>query len=100
MPSTVFFRDRIAGNFRECAGEGCTRLVLPPKRKCPHCKVTKKYTVTVAPPRNKGRNARGTCLHKAEKPRTKRAKRQNLPNMPLSNDTIRLIDAELKLKGK
>jgi hypothetical protein len=98
MPTTVFYRDRVAGKFRPCAGN-CGRLVLPPKRKCPHCKKQKKYTVTVEPPRNKGRNARGTCLHKPDKIRTKRAKKQRIPNMPLSNDTIRLIDAELKLKG-
>lgn len=82
MPTTVFFRDRIAGKFRQCAGEGCTRMVLPPKRKCPYCKVTKKYTVIEAAPRNKGRNARGTCLHKPDKIRTRRAKRQNLPEGP------------------
>jgi hypothetical protein len=71
----VTYRDAVAGDFRQCAT--CHRKVIKPKRKCSACKSTKSYTVVTANPRNKGRNARGTCLHKPDKVRTKRAKRQN-----------------------
>lgn len=63
-----YFRDAVAGDFRKCMGE-CGGYVLKPARKCSRCKKTKKYKVTVARPRNKGRNAVGTCLHKPEKSR-------------------------------
>lgn len=44
--------------------------------KYPHSNQHKKYTVTVLKPSTRGKNKRGVCLHKAEKPHTKKAKRQ------------------------
>jgi hypothetical protein len=68
-------RDR--HRYRTCSATSCDELVLPPRRKCNRCRKGKTSTVTVLRPSRKGMNARGTCLHKADKVRTKRAKRQN-----------------------
>jgi hypothetical protein len=62
--------------FRVCAADGCNRPVLPPRRKCTAC-LASKMKVTQGKPVTKGSNARGTCLHKPDKSRTKRPKRQN-----------------------
>lgn len=91
--SQPYFRDHVAGNFRPCAG-GCGGYVLKPARKCARCKVTKKYKVTVARPKTKGMNARGICLHKPDKVRTKRAKGQRPPqHEPIE---VRMMNWEFK----
>jgi hypothetical protein len=55
----------------------CGRMCPVGKRKCARCLSTKGYKVITGKPVTKGKNARGTCLHKAEKPHTRKAKRQN-----------------------
>jgi uncharacterized OB-fold protein len=81
------YRDR--RHYKKCLH--CDALVLPPRRKCNNCRKVKKYTVTELRPSRKGANATGTCLHKPDKVRTKRAKRQNadklasVPHMKMSN---------------
>jgi len=67
------FRDR--SRYRKCTD--CDNFVLPPRRKCNSCRKTKKYTVVELRPSRKGMNKRGTCLHKPDKRRTKKPKRQN-----------------------
>jgi hypothetical protein len=76
--SRPYYRDMIAGDFRKCRGD-CGGYVLKPAFKCAKCKSTKKLKVVQGRPINKGRNARGTCLHKPAKIRTKRAKGQRPP---------------------
>jgi hypothetical protein len=62
------YRDQAAAtNLTKCA---CGRPILKPKRKCLHCKKTTKYTHTTL-------RAQKTPANKPDKPRTRRAKRQN-----------------------
>lgn len=68
---------------RTCITKGCTNLAPEGKRKCNECMVSK-LKVTAGKPCMKGRNARGTCLHKADKSRTKKAKRQQTGGLPPS----------------
>lgn len=69
------YRDR--ARYRKCAD--CPALVLPPRRKCNKCRKAKVYVVIDLGESRRGRNKRGTCLHKADKNRTRKAKRQNPP---------------------
>ena len=88
---TVNPRDR--ARYRKCLT--CDALVLPPRRKCNACKTSKVYKVETLRGSRKGMNKRGTCLHKPDKIRTKRAKRQNTnllgekPTMPLNARIMR-----------
>lgn len=72
----MYFRDAVAGDWNTCP---CGAKVLKPRRKCNACRKTKKYATTELRPTTKGKNARGVCLHKPDKIRTKRAKGQRPP---------------------
>ena len=65
---------RDAKAYRKCLD--CNARVLPPRRKCNACR-KQKYTVTVLAGGQKNRNKRGLALHRADKPHTRRPKRQN-----------------------
>jgi hypothetical protein len=65
--------------FPMCA---CGRPAPLGKRKCARCISTKNFKVTTGKNVTKGKNARGTCLHKPDKPRTKRPKRQSTGGLP------------------
>lgn len=54
----------------------CGRPAPIGKVKCARCLSTKKFKVVQGKAVTKGSNARGVCLHKADKSRVKRAKRQ------------------------
>lgn len=71
---------RDAAHYRECIATGCANRVLPPRKKCNGCRVSKVYKVEALRPSRKGMNARGTALHRPEKSHTRKAKRQN-PNV-------------------
>lgn len=60
----------------------CGRPCPLGKRKCAKCLSTKGYKVIKGKDVRKGSNARGVCLHKPDKVRTKRAKRQNTGGLP------------------
>lgn len=72
---TPTYRDR--ARYRKCLD--CDNLVLPPRRKCNACRKTKTYTTTDLGESRRGRRKRGLSLTKADKNRTRRAKRQNPP---------------------
>jgi hypothetical protein len=60
----------------------CGRPAPIGKVKCGRCISTKRFKTTTLKPSNKNRDKRGLCLHKPDKPRTKRAKRQFTGGMP------------------
>lgn len=68
---------RDARHYRECREKGCTNKVLPPRVKCNACRVSKVYKTTTLKPGRKGYNKVGTALHRPEKTRVSKAKRQN-----------------------
>ena len=67
-------------HYKTCIATGCDAKVLPPRKKCNACRVSKVYHTTTLRPSRKGSNAVGTALHRPDKAHTRKAKRQN-PNV-------------------
>lgn len=74
----------------------CKRPAPLGKRKCARCISTKRMKVTQGKDVRKGQNARGTCLHKPDKPRTKRAKGQRQGGQPPKGVSLTQIDKDLQ----
>jgi len=89
----MFYRDLAAANFKRCVGEGCSEWVLPPRRKCNKCRKARTKQAEVLRASTRGKNKRGVCLHKAEKSRVKRPKRQNVARMNVE-PTLRMTNWE------
>lgn len=60
----------------------CNRQCPIGKKLCGKCLNTANYKTVYGKPVTRGKNKRGTCLHKPDKPRTRRAKKQNVRPFP------------------